>query len=102
MGGGEAAQRAGGPPPSLVRPGVLCIGGGAYAMSTAKGVGINLATEDALATANILGPTFAAGGSTLRHLRRVQRRRELPARAVQAFQVKCCGTCTRRVVATPL
>jgi 2-polyprenyl-6-methoxyphenol hydroxylase-like FAD-dependent oxidoreductase len=70
------------------RPGLLCIGDAAHAMSPAGGVGINLAIQDAVATANILGPTFRSGGPNLRHLRRVQRRREFPARAVQAFQVR--------------
>jgi 2-polyprenyl-6-methoxyphenol hydroxylase-like FAD-dependent oxidoreductase len=67
---------------------VLCIGDAAHAMSPAGGVGINLAIQDAVAAANILGPAFHSGGPTDRDLRRVQRRRELPTRVVQAFQVK--------------
>jgi 2-polyprenyl-6-methoxyphenol hydroxylase-like FAD-dependent oxidoreductase len=51
-------------------------------------VGINLAIQDAVAAANILGPAFRSGGPKDRDLRRVQRRRELPTRVVQAFQVK--------------
>lgn len=70
------------------RPGLLCIGDAAHAMSPAGGVGINLAIQDAVATANIVGPTFISGGPTLRHLKRVQRRRELPVRVIQAFQTK--------------
>jgi 2-polyprenyl-6-methoxyphenol hydroxylase-like FAD-dependent oxidoreductase len=70
------------------RPGVLCIGDAAHAMSPAGGVGINLAIQDAVAAANILGPAFRSGGPNDRDLRRVQRRRELPTRVVQAFQVK--------------
>lgn len=69
-------------------PGVLCIGDAAHAMSPAGGVGINLALQDAVAAANILGPTFSGLGPVLSDLARVQRRRELPARVTQAFQVK--------------
>ena len=70
------------------RPGLLCIGDAAHAMSPAGGVGINLAIQDAVAAANILGSAFRSGGPTIRDLRRVQRRRELPTRITQAFQVK--------------
>ena len=70
------------------RPGLLFIGDAAHAMSPAGGVGINLAIQDAVAAANILGPTFASGGPSTRDLARVQRRRELPTRVTQAFQVR--------------
>jgi 2-polyprenyl-6-methoxyphenol hydroxylase-like FAD-dependent oxidoreductase len=70
------------------RPGLLCIGDAAHAMSPAGGVGINLAIQDAVAAANILGPTFRSGGPTVPDLRRVQRRRELPTRLTQAFHVR--------------
>lgn len=70
------------------RPGLLCIGDAAHAMSPAGGVGINLAIQDAVAAANILGPAFRAGGPRVRDLRQVQRRRELPARLTQAVQVR--------------
>jgi 2-polyprenyl-6-methoxyphenol hydroxylase-like FAD-dependent oxidoreductase len=70
------------------RPGLLCIGDAAHAMSPAGGVGINLAIQDAVATANIVGPTFSTGGPTARDLHRVQRRRELPARITQAVQIR--------------
>ena len=36
------------------RPGLLCIGDAAHAMSPVGGVGINLAIQDAVAAANIL------------------------------------------------
>ena len=88
--------------------GVLCIGDAAHAMSPAGGVGINLALQDAVAAANILGPTFSSRGPALSDLARVQRRRELPARVTQAFQVKVlrglypqAGT-SRQVVASPV
>lgn len=68
--------------------GVLCIGDAAHAMSPAGGVGINLAVADAIATARIVGPVLARGVPTGRALDRVRRRRELPARVVQAAQVR--------------
>jgi 2-polyprenyl-6-methoxyphenol hydroxylase-like FAD-dependent oxidoreductase len=55
-------------------------------MSPAGGVGINLAIQDAVATANLLGPILVAGVPSERDSRRVQRRRELPARITQGFQ----------------
>jgi len=71
------------------RPGLLCIGDAAHAMSPAGGVGINLAIQDAVATANILGPVLRRRRRpSIRDLRRVQRRRELPTRLTQAFQVR--------------
>ncbi|HEX2286350.1 MAG TPA: FAD-dependent oxidoreductase, partial [Mycobacterium sp.] len=70
------------------RPGLLCIGDAAHAMSPAGGVGINLAIQDAVATANILGPTLASGGPTIRDFRRIQHRRQLPTRITQAVQTR--------------
>lgn len=69
------------------RSGLLCIGDAAHAMSPAGGVGINLAVADAVAAANILVQPLRTGNLTDRDLARVQRRRELPTKAVQAFQV---------------
>ncbi|MFD6418213.1 FAD-dependent oxidoreductase [Streptomyces sp. NPDC060194] len=70
------------------RPGLLCIGDAAHAMSPAGGVGINLAVQDAVAAARMLGPALKAGRvPTADELRRVQRRRELPVRAVQLAQI---------------
>jgi 2-polyprenyl-6-methoxyphenol hydroxylase-like FAD-dependent oxidoreductase len=70
------------------RPGLLCIGDAAHAMSPAGGVGVNLAIQDAVAAANILGPVLRRGRPSVRDLRKVQQRRELPTRLVQAFQVR--------------
>jgi 2-polyprenyl-6-methoxyphenol hydroxylase-like FAD-dependent oxidoreductase len=67
--------------------GLLCIGDAAHAMSPVGGVGINLAIQDAVATANILGPRLAAGKITDADLERVQMRREFPTRATQKLQV---------------
>jgi 2-polyprenyl-6-methoxyphenol hydroxylase-like FAD-dependent oxidoreductase len=70
-------------------PGLLCIGDAAHAMSPAGGVGINLAVQDAVAAANILGPALLRGESPpIRELRRVQRRRKFPTRITQAVQVR--------------
>jgi 2-polyprenyl-6-methoxyphenol hydroxylase-like FAD-dependent oxidoreductase len=69
------------------RPGLLCIGDAAHAMSPIGGVGINLAIQDAVAAANILAPRFLQAGVTDEDLRAVQRRREFPTRATQRMQV---------------
>jgi len=70
------------------RPGLLCIGDAAHAMSPIGGVGINLAIQDTVATANILASAFLrAGGVTTDDLARVQRRRDLPARVTQRVQL---------------
>jgi 2-polyprenyl-6-methoxyphenol hydroxylase-like FAD-dependent oxidoreductase len=69
------------------RPGLLCIGDAAHAMSPVGGVGINLAVQDAVAAANILVPRLRESGATLDDLRAVQRRREPPTRMTQRMQV---------------
>ncbi|MEU9332563.1 FAD-dependent oxidoreductase [Streptomyces sp. NPDC048290] len=71
------------------RPGLLCIGDAAHAMSPAGGVGINLAVQDAVAAARMLGPALKAGRTpSRRELAAVQRRRAFPARVVQFVQVR--------------
>ena len=69
------------------RPGLLCIGDAAHAMSPAGGVGINLAVADAVAAANILCGPLRNGLLADADLAKVQRRRELPTRIIQAGQV---------------
>jgi 2-polyprenyl-6-methoxyphenol hydroxylase-like FAD-dependent oxidoreductase len=69
------------------RPGLLCIGDAAHAMSPIGGVGINLAIQDAVATANLLAAKLRAGTLEDRDLARVQRRRLLPVQLIQRFQV---------------
>ena len=69
------------------RPGLLCIGDAAHAMSPVGGVGINLAIQDAVATANILTAPLQRGSIADDDLRAVQRRREFPTRATQRLQV---------------
>jgi 2-polyprenyl-6-methoxyphenol hydroxylase-like FAD-dependent oxidoreductase len=69
------------------RPGLLCIGDAAHAMSPIGGVGINLAIQDAVAAANILADPLARGITADRQLPEVQRRREWPTRMTQGLQV---------------
>ena len=80
------------------RPGLLCIGDAAHAMSPIGGVGINLAIQDAVATANILGPKLQQGTPTEADLRAVQQRREFPTRATQRLQVLVQNNVIRRIL----
>lgn len=70
------------------RPGLLCIGDAAHAMSPAGGVGINLAIQDAVATANLLAEPLRQGRATHELLAKVQQRREFPVRIIQAAQAR--------------
>jgi 2-polyprenyl-6-methoxyphenol hydroxylase-like FAD-dependent oxidoreductase len=69
------------------KPGLLCIGDSAHAMSPVGGVGINLAIQDAVATANLLAERLRAGQVDESDLRKVQARREWPTRMTQRLQV---------------
>ncbi len=69
------------------RPGLLCIGDAAHAMSPIGGVGINLAIQDAVAAANMLAAKLLRGGVTVQDLRAVQQRREWAARLTQTLQL---------------
>jgi 2-polyprenyl-6-methoxyphenol hydroxylase-like FAD-dependent oxidoreductase len=69
------------------KPGLLCIGDAAHAMSPVGGVGINLAIQDAVAAANILAAPLRRGGVTREQLAAVQRRREFAVRVIQRIQV---------------
>jgi 2-polyprenyl-6-methoxyphenol hydroxylase-like FAD-dependent oxidoreductase len=70
------------------RPGLLCIGDAAHAMSPAGGVGINLAIQDAVAAANLLTDALRDERVTEELLACVQRRREFPTRVIQWMQVR--------------
>jgi 2-polyprenyl-6-methoxyphenol hydroxylase-like FAD-dependent oxidoreductase len=69
------------------RPGLLCIGDSAHAMSPIGGVGINLAIQDAVAAANILASYLSRQEPVDAYLHEVQARRESPTRKTQALQV---------------
>ncbi len=69
------------------RPGFLCIGDAAHAMSPIGGVGVNLAVQDAVAAANILAKPLREGTVSIGDLEAVQRRRSFPTRVTQAIQV---------------
>lgn len=69
------------------RNGLLCIGDAAHAMSPAGGVGINLAIQDSVATANLLAEKLRRGPVSVADLRKVQQRREWPAVVIQYMQV---------------
>jgi 2-polyprenyl-6-methoxyphenol hydroxylase-like FAD-dependent oxidoreductase len=69
------------------KPGLLCIGDSAHAMSPVGGVGINLAIQDAVAASNILGPSLKNGPVGIEPLALVQNRREWPTRMTQGLQV---------------
>jgi 2-polyprenyl-6-methoxyphenol hydroxylase-like FAD-dependent oxidoreductase len=69
------------------RDGILCIGDAAHAMSPVGGVGINLAIQDAVATARLLGPSLLTRSTEPKHLAQVQKRRAWPANMTQKAQV---------------
>jgi 2-polyprenyl-6-methoxyphenol hydroxylase-like FAD-dependent oxidoreductase len=69
------------------KPGLICIGDAAHAMSPIGGVGINLAVQDAVAAANILAAPLSSGQELLTFLDQVQRRREFPTRVTQRAQI---------------
>ncbi|RXT43151.1 hypothetical protein B5V03_23420 [Bradyrhizobium betae] len=69
------------------RPGLLCIGDAAHAMSPVGGVGVNLAVQDAVATANLLADKLQYGCPSEGELDAVRRRREFPVKMTQAMQV---------------
>jgi 2-polyprenyl-6-methoxyphenol hydroxylase-like FAD-dependent oxidoreductase len=73
--------------PRWHKPGLLCIGDAAHAMSPIGGVGVNLAVQDAVAAANILWQPLKAGTLREDDLDRVERRREFPTRITQRMQV---------------
>jgi 2-polyprenyl-6-methoxyphenol hydroxylase-like FAD-dependent oxidoreductase len=81
------------------KPGLLCIGDAAHAMSPIGGVGINLAIQDAVAAANLLAQPLLDGRLAGRHLAAVQRRRIFPTRVTQSVQVIIQERVLNRVLA---
>jgi 2-polyprenyl-6-methoxyphenol hydroxylase-like FAD-dependent oxidoreductase len=80
------------------RPGLLCIGDAAHAMSPIGGVGINLAIQDAVATANLLGAILLQRVPSESELRAVQKRRNFPTWATQRLQIAIQNNVIRRVL----
>ncbi|MDQ2992893.1 MAG: FAD-dependent oxidoreductase [Candidatus Eremiobacteraeota bacterium] len=79
-------------------PGLLCIGDAAHAMSPIGGVGINLAIQDAVATANLLYPALRDGALTTNDLAKVQARRTFPTKFTQRAQVLIQNNIIKRVL----
>ncbi|MGO4571779.1 FAD-dependent oxidoreductase [Microvirga sp. 2TAF3] len=80
------------------KPGLLCIGDAAHAMSPIGGIGINLAIQDAVATANILASPLRSGLVGEQELAKVQKRRELPTRLMQGLQILVQNRLIRHVL----
>ncbi|WP_332303629.1 FAD-dependent oxidoreductase [Rhizobium sp. GR12] len=69
------------------KPGLICIGDAAHAMSPVGGVGINLAVQDAVAAANVLVPVFLSGRAVADDdLAAIEKRRSFPTKATQFLQ----------------
>ncbi len=79
-------------------PGLLCIGDAAHAMSPIGGVGINLAIQDAVATANLLYPALRDGTLATADLAKVQARRTFPTKFTQGVQVLVQNNIIKRVL----
>jgi 2-polyprenyl-6-methoxyphenol hydroxylase-like FAD-dependent oxidoreductase len=69
------------------RPGLICIGDAAHAMSPIGGVGINMAVQDAVAAANRLAAPLSSGKLTDEDLQAIEDRRTLPVRFTQWLQL---------------
>ena len=85
------------------RPGLLCIGDAAHAMSPVGGVGVNIAIQDAVATANLLAAKLVTlkgsqGCPSEQELDAVQKRRTFPVRMTQAMQVAVQNNLISRVI----
>jgi len=80
------------------RPGLLCIGDAAHAMSPVGGVGINLAIQDAVAAANLLAAPLREGRLTSDDLHMVQMRRDRPTRVTQRMQLFIQNRVIKRVL----
>jgi 2-polyprenyl-6-methoxyphenol hydroxylase-like FAD-dependent oxidoreductase len=85
--------------PKWWRPGLICIGDAAHAMSPIGGVGINMAVQDAVAAANRLAGPLKNGTATIEDLRAIQERRSLPVRFTQWLQLTIQKRIISRVLA---
>jgi len=83
------------------RPGLLCIGDSAHAMSPIGGVGINLAIQDAVAASNLLTEPLQKGTLNEGDLAKVQKRREWPTKMTQGMQVFIQNNLVKRVLNDP-
>ncbi len=81
------------------RPGLICIGDAAHAMSPIGGVGVNIAIQDAVAAANRLAAPLKAGTAGDDDLRAIQRRRAFPVWFTQAIQLTIQKQIVGRVLA---
>jgi 2-polyprenyl-6-methoxyphenol hydroxylase-like FAD-dependent oxidoreductase len=82
------------------RPGLICIGDAAHAMSPIGGVGINMAVQDAVAAANRLAGPLRAGKVTDADLQAIEDRRTLPMRFTQGLQLTIQRQIITRVLAS--
>lgn len=80
------------------KPGLLCIGDAAHAMSPVGGVGVNLAVQDAVAAANILATPLRMRKVTLSDLISVQERRQFPTRLTQRLQIGVQNTIIKKAL----
>jgi 2-polyprenyl-6-methoxyphenol hydroxylase-like FAD-dependent oxidoreductase len=83
------------------KPGLLFIGDAAHAMSPVGGVGINLAVQDAVATANLLFSPLQSGAPSFSQLQAIQKRREWPTKMTQAVQVFIQNNILARSISKP-
>jgi 2-polyprenyl-6-methoxyphenol hydroxylase-like FAD-dependent oxidoreductase len=82
------------------RPGLICIGDAAHAMSPVGGVGINLAVQDAVAAANRLAAPLTARAVSDDDLRAIEARRTMPVRLTQAIQLTMQNRIISRALAS--
>jgi 2-polyprenyl-6-methoxyphenol hydroxylase-like FAD-dependent oxidoreductase len=80
------------------RPGLICIGDAAHAMSPIGGVGVNMAVQDAVAAANRLAAPLKAGTASDADLRAIEARRTFPMRFTQGLQL----TIQKRIISPTL
>jgi 2-polyprenyl-6-methoxyphenol hydroxylase-like FAD-dependent oxidoreductase len=80
------------------RPGLICIGDSAHAMSPIGGVGVNIAVQDAVAAANRLAAPLKSGQVSEADLQAIQERRMLAVRFTQWLQLTAQNQIISRVL----